>query len=152
MSARRLAGHDGFTLAEILAAMALIGVGLVAMAAALQYGLSGIETGRGESAAVFLIEDRLEELKGLALVDWTNPALQPGTTTEYCHPSGVTCSGTPTDASLRRTTTVVTGSGGTCSVHCKVISVAVFYRPLTGAGQLDQERRVDVLALFVSRA
>lgn len=152
MSARLFAGREGFTIAEILAATALIGVGLVTMAGALQYGLSGIETGRGESTAVFLIEDKLEELKGLALVDWTNTALQPGTTTEYCQPSGTACSTTPRPASLRRTTTVVAGSGGTCSTQCKVVSVSVFYRPMTGAGQFDQERRVDVVAMFASRA
>jgi prepilin-type N-terminal cleavage/methylation domain-containing protein len=151
MITRDVAGHDGFTLAEILAAMALIAVGLVTMAAALQHGLSGIEIGRGESAAVFLVEDKLEELRGLALVDWTNTALQPGTTTEYCRPFSGGCSATPTPASLRRMTTVGAGSGGTCSAKCKIVSVSVFYRAMTVLGQLDHERRVDILAMFVSR-
>lgn len=151
MSART-AGHDGFTLAELLAAMAIIAIGLVAMAAALQHGLSGIEIGRGESVAVFLVEHKLEELRALALVDWANSALQPGTTTEYCQASSTGCSPTPTPASLRRTTTVAAGNGGTCTVQCKVVRVSVFYRPLTAVGQLDRERRVDVGAMFVSRA
>jgi prepilin-type N-terminal cleavage/methylation domain-containing protein len=151
MSKRHSAGHDGFTLVESLAAMALIAVGCVTMAAALQHGLSGIELGRGESAAVFLAEDKLEELRGLALADWTNTALQPGTTTEHCRPSGGGCSATPIPASLRRTTTVAAGSGGTCSAQCKIVSVSVFYRAMTVLGQLDQERRVDILAMFVSR-
>lgn len=152
MSARDVAGDDGFTLAESLVAMAIIVVGLVTTAAALQYGLSGIETGRGESAAVFLVEHKLEELKSLAVVAWTATALQPGTTIEYCQPSGADCSTTPTPVSVRRITTVTDGSGGACSARCKVVSVSVFYRPLTALGQLDRERRVDVLAMFVSRA
>lgn len=151
MSARNLAGPDGFTLPEILVATAIIAIGLVGTAAALQQGLSGIETGRGESAAVFLVEHKLEELKSLALVAWTSPALQPGTTTEHCQPSGAHCLATPTPASLRRMTTVTDGSAETCSARCKVVSVSVFYRPLTALGQLDRERRVEVLAMFVSR-
>ena len=149
---RSFADHDGFTLAEILVATAIIAVGLVGVAAALQHGLGGIETGRGESVAIFLVEDKLEELRALALVDWTNLALQPGTTTEYCQPSNAGCSTTPTPASFIRTTTVTAGSGGTCTAQCRVLSVSVVYRPLTAVGHLDQERRVDVETLFVSRA
>jgi prepilin-type N-terminal cleavage/methylation domain-containing protein len=152
MSVRRFACRDGFTLAEILVAMAVIAVGLVGLAVALQHGLSGIETGRGESVAIFLVEDKLEELKALALVDWTNLALQPGTTTDYCQPSSAGCSATATPASFRRTTTVTTGTGGTCTAQCKLVTVVVVYRPITVMGQLDQERRVEVGALFVSRA
>jgi prepilin-type N-terminal cleavage/methylation domain-containing protein len=151
MSGRGLAGHSGFTLAEVMVAMAIVAVGLVATSAALQYGLSGIETGRGESAAVFLVEQKLEELKGIALVAWSDTALQPGTTTEYCHTSGGDCSATMTAGSLRRTTTVTQGTGGVCTAACKMVSVSVLYRPLTALGQLDQERRVDIRAMFVSR-
>ena len=151
MSARRLVDRDGFTLAEILAAMAVITVGLLAMAGALSHGLSGIETGRGESAAVFLAEDKLEQLRAIALVDWGNPALQPGTTVEYCWPSGSECAATPTADSLRRTT-LITGGDATCSPRCRVLSVSVFYRAITALGQLDQERRVDLHTMVVSRA
>lgn len=152
MTARAAAGHDGFTLAELLAAMSIIAIALVGMAAALQHGLSGIETGRGESVAVFLAEAKLEELRALALVDWGNSALQPGTTTEYCWPSAAACSTTPTPPALRRTTTVTAGSGATCPRQCKLVTVSVFYRPLTTLGQLDRERRIDVGAMFVPRA
>jgi prepilin-type N-terminal cleavage/methylation domain-containing protein len=152
MRSRVRGGHDGFTLAELLATMAIIAIALVGMAAALQQGLSGIDTGRGESVAVFLVEQKLEELRALALVDWTNSALQPGTMTEYCEPSSIICSPTPTAASLRRTTTIVAGDGAPCTVHCRRVTVAVFYRPITPMGQLDRERRVDVGAMFVARA
>jgi prepilin-type N-terminal cleavage/methylation domain-containing protein len=151
MRTRNIARHDGFTLAEILAAMALISIGLVTMAAALQHGLSGIDIGRGESAAAFLVEDKLEELRGLALIDWSNMRLQPGTTTEYCRPAGGECSAAPTALSLRRTTTVAAGSGGTCSDQCKIVTVSVFFRAMTVLGQLDHERRVDAATMFVSR-
>ena len=44
MSKPHGAGHDGFTLAESLAAMALIAVGCVTMAAVLQHGLQRYRT------------------------------------------------------------------------------------------------------------
>ena len=150
MSRRAAAGQSGFTLAELLAALSIIAVALVAMVAALQHGLSGIETGRGESVAVFLVEDKLESLRALALVDWGNSALQPGTTTEYCRASSA-CSSTSAPDGFRRSTTVTAGDGVTCTARCKLVTVSVFYRPVTPLGQLDRERRVDVGAMLVSR-
>jgi len=143
--------NGGFTLAEVLAAMSIIAVALLATTAALQYGLSGIEIGRGESSAVLLIEHKLEELKALALVAWTDGALEPGTMTEYCRAPTDACSATPTPAAFRRTTTITAGSGGHCTAECKFVMVSVFYRPITVLGQLNAERRVDVGAIFVAR-
>jgi prepilin-type N-terminal cleavage/methylation domain-containing protein len=145
-------GDDGFTLAEVLTAMSIIAIALLAMTAALHYGLSGIEIGRGESVAAFLVEDKLEELKAVALVDWADGLLEPGTTTEYCQPSTGACSPTPAPTAFRRTTTVAAGGGATCTAQCKFVMVSVFYRPVTALGQLDEERRVDVGAIFVARA
>lgn len=151
MSPPRRRAHGGFTLAEILAAMAVITIALVAMAAALHHSLSAIETGGGESTAVFLVEDKLEALRSLAVIDWANVVLEPGTTVEYCQASGV-CAPSRIPGSLRRTTTIAVGGDAVCSIRCKVVTVSVFYRPLTALGQLDQERRVDVHTMFVARA
>jgi prepilin-type N-terminal cleavage/methylation domain-containing protein len=150
MSARRIVGDEGFTLVEVLAAAAVVAIALVAMMAAVHHGLSGIDTGRGESTALFLVEDKLEELRSVALVDWANATLAPGTTVEYCQLSGG-CAPTPTPTSFRRTTTVYAGGEEPCSADCKVVNVSVAYRPVTTLGQLDQERRVDVQAMFASR-
>lgn len=155
MRIRHRGGDGGFTLAEILTATAIIAVGLVATAVALQHGISGIELGRGESTATFLAEHTLEELKGLALVDWTNARLQPGTTTEYCQLSTtIVCTATApaTAASFRRTITVVDGVGGPCSAHCKTVSISVVFRALSGIGQFHQQRRVDIATMFVARS
>ena len=150
MSMPRVSEQDGFTLPELLAAMAVIAIALVAMVVALHHGLSGLDTGRGESTALFLVEDKLEELRSVALVDWASGALAPGTTVEYCKVSGV-CSPNPAPGSFRRTTTVHAGSEAPCSVSCKIVSVSVVYRPVTALGQLDQERRVDVHTMFAAR-
>ncbi|PYN37130.1 MAG: hypothetical protein DMD98_05995, partial [Candidatus Rokuibacteriota bacterium] len=59
----------GFTLAELFVAMFVLSVGIVAVAAALGQATSGVEVGRGETAAIFLAEQRLELLKSWALED-----------------------------------------------------------------------------------
>jgi hypothetical protein len=40
------------------------------------------------------------------------------------------------------------------SLHasCKLVQVTVFYRPVTGHGQVDQERRIDVITMLVARS
>ena len=72
----------GFTLAELLVAMFVLSVGIVAVAAALGQATSGVEVGRGETAAIFLAEQRLELLKSWALEDWSSALLQAGRTVE----------------------------------------------------------------------
>lgn len=143
--------EHGFTLVELLTAMAIVVIGLMATAMAFQYARSGIEAGRGETLATFLAEHKLEALKALALVDWTNVALQPGTTTEYCQPTSAGCTQAPSAGWYRRDTTVANTPGGTCRTQCKVVRVTVFYRPISAEGQLDQERRVDVVTVFAPR-
>lgn len=151
MSGRHFSTQAGFTVVEVLMAMTVIIVGLLGTVAGFQHAFTGIETGRGESAATFLVEHKLEELKALALLDWANPALQPGTVTEYCHPAAAPgCSAMPHVASLRRTATI-SNAVGACSTRCKVVTISVFYRAVTAVGQLDQERRVDASTMFVSR-
>jgi len=136
--------EGGFTLAEVLVATFVLAIGLAAVGTGFHYATSGIETGKGESTATFLTEQRLEQLKALALTDWTNVALNAGTTTEAY--------GTIANASAyRRVTTITNSPGGTCTANCKLVQVTVFYKPVTGRGQLDQERRVDIITMLASR-
>jgi prepilin-type N-terminal cleavage/methylation domain-containing protein len=140
-------GHDerGFSLGEVLVATLVLAIGLAGIATGFQYATSGIEVGKGETTAAFLAEQRLEWLKALALTNWTSATLKAGTTTEGY--------GSIADASLyRRVTTITDSPGGTCAVNCKLVQVSVFYRPVTGRGQLDQERRLDVITLLVTRS
>jgi len=48
-------------------------------------------------------------------------------------------------------TTIADSPGGACAERCKLARVTVFYRPVTASGQLDQERRLDVVTMLVSR-
>src|SRR5437867_1196420 len=99
----------------------------------------------------FLAEQKVEQLKAIALVDWTNAALDPGTTTEFCPPAGAGCTGTDTIGSHRRATTISNDPGGPFATSCKLVKVTVFYRPISARGALDEERRVDLFFVLASR-
>ena len=142
-------------------ATAVLTIGLVAIATGLPYATSGVAAGGGETAAVFLAEQRIEELRAQAMVDFAAPALGASTTTEYCLPGSITggsnCQGAPA-AGLwyTRSTTISDVTNGTgCPAtppSCKQIQVRVTYRPVTGAGTLDQSRAIDVVTVLGPRA
>ena len=75
-------GDRGFTLGEVLVAVSILLIGLAAVVTGFQYASSGIALGNGETTATFLAEQRLEQLKALALKDWTHTQLNAGTTME----------------------------------------------------------------------
>lgn len=170
----RVWNERGFTLAEILVATVIIVTGLVAVATGFQFATAGIATGRGETAAIFLAEQRVEQLKAVAIANFdgpwpTGPSLAAGTTTEFCLTSniGSTASNCQTSAvtgaaAYQRDTTVShSGNGLTCAdpaptapnpVLCKRIRVRVTYRPVTSRGDTSQLRQIDVVTVVVPRS
>lgn len=158
---RTKSDERGFTLAEVLVATVVILVGLVAVATGFQYATSGVATGRGETIAAFLAEQRLEMLKSTAIANYDG--LVAGTTTEFCQASNIGATGSNCQtsaitgtASYQRTTTITDNPGGTgCTgappLLCKRIRVSVTYRPVTAAGDLSQARTVDLFALVAPR-
>jgi prepilin-type N-terminal cleavage/methylation domain-containing protein len=178
---RMLTQQRGFTLAEVLVAVFVIMVGLVAVATGFQYATSGVATGRGETIATFLAEQRIEQLKTVAMTNYfgapTGPAWAAGasllggplatpvTFTEYCQSSnigatGANCQATAITgtASYTRVTSIVDNPGGTgCdnsapALVCKRIRVTVTYRPVTTRGDVSQTRTVDVYAVVAPRS
>jgi prepilin-type N-terminal cleavage/methylation domain-containing protein len=139
----------GFTLAEILVATLVLSVGIVSVAAALQQATSGVEVGRGETAAIFLAEQRLELLKSAALEDWSTTLMAAGTAEEAY---GTIVNAAP----YRRETFVADHAGRECaagapsSIACKRVRVTVYYRVITGGGP-GHERRVDLVTVLVPR-
>ena len=67
LRSRRLSGTRhrsraaGFTLVEILIAAAVIGLGLVGVAAGFLHAVGGLEAGRQQTTAAFLAEQRIEQ-------------------------------------------------------------------------------------------
>jgi len=159
---RTKSDERGFTLAEVMVATLIILVGLVAVATGFQYATSGVATGRGETVAAFLAEQRLEALKSAAIANYAG--LTAGTTTEHCQTSnigatGSNCQGSVISgtASYQRVTTITDNPGGTgCTgvapFFCKRIRVTVTYRPVTASGDLSQARTVDLFALVAPRS
>lgn len=159
--------EHGFTLAEVLVATLIIVTGLVAVATGFQFATAGVATGRGETAAIFLAEQRIEQVKASAISSFTG--LAAGTTTEFCLTSNIgsttsNCQSAAVTgaASYQRVTTITDSANGTnCGsvpavnaanpVVCKRIQVSVTYRPVTSRGDTSQQRRVDVFTVVVAR-
>lgn len=67
----RISGSQaGFTLAELLAAVFVISLGLVAVGAGFVTAIQGVETSRQQTTATFLAEERLEQIRATALGNW----------------------------------------------------------------------------------
>ncbi|HEX9124839.1 MAG TPA: prepilin-type N-terminal cleavage/methylation domain-containing protein, partial [Methylomirabilota bacterium] len=64
---RIVGSQAGFTLAELLAAIFIISLGLVAVGAGFATAIEGVETGRQQTTATFLAEQRMEQVHATAL-------------------------------------------------------------------------------------
>jgi type II secretory pathway pseudopilin PulG len=164
------AREGGFTLAEVLVATFIVLVGLVAVATGFQFATAGVATGRGETVALFLAEQRMEQLKSVAMTNFAGPwgavSLAQGTTSEWCQSSNIGATSTNCQsaaitgaASYQRVTTITdSGNGTTCGtapaappVLCKRVQVRVTYRPVTSRGDVSQQRMIDVYTMLVPR-
>jgi Tfp pilus assembly protein PilV len=148
-------------LPEALVATALLAVGLLAIVTGFQYATSGVETARGETAAVFLAEQRIEELRAQAVSDFSAAALAPGTTTDHCVPGRIAgsasncASASGAGSAYIRSTTIADVTAGTgcpaAPVACKEVLVRVSYRPVSSTGTLDQVRTVELVTVLGPR-
>ena len=129
LRSRRLSGTRhrsraaGFTLVEILIAAAVIGLGLVGVAAGFLHAVGGLEAGRQQTTAAFL----------------NYPSEGYGS---------VSSNGNPMP-SYRRTVTIVDAPDGLG--RTKLVEVTVSYRPVVGFGVLAAERQVRLSALLTDR-
>lgn len=67
MERPRWRDQSGLTLIEILVALAIIMIGLVAIMQWFPVGTQGMDTGRRQSTAVFLAEQKIEQIRSWAL-------------------------------------------------------------------------------------
>ncbi len=141
---RRTSCAEGFTLAEVLVACAIISVGIVAVATGYGVGVDGVEAGRQQSTAVFLAEQQIELAKQLALSS-PNLANLNSTNLPATEAYG-TISGAP--PRYRRTTAITSNPGGVSGAR---VDVNVFYQPVTGRGVLTTERSVSLTIFLANR-
>ncbi len=142
---RRASGETGFTLIEIIVAAAVIGVGLVGVVAGFLHAVGGLETGRQQTTAAFLAEQRMEELKAVALADFRHITAAHYPSEGY---GGIISEGRAMPG-YRRTVTITDAPGGLADT--KLVDVDVFYRPVVGFGVLASERSVRLSALLTAR-
>lgn len=134
----------GFTLAEVLIAVAVISIGLAAISMGFGIATSGVETGRQQTTAVLLAEQRIEQLRSQILANFADPAVAAATTQEAYNtiPNGI--------AYRRQTTIGDLDPNGDGVMDMKRVQVDVFYRPITERGTLA-ERQVTLVDMITRR-
>ena len=133
----------GFSLAETLMAAAILIVGVAVVLSALMYGVAGVEGSRGTSTAVFLAEQKLEQVR--AFVVSTDPAQGFANLTGTSFPAESTITGYP---NYRRTVSITANAGGNADLQ--LITVTVFFKPIKSTG-LSAETSIAVQSLVARR-
>jgi prepilin-type N-terminal cleavage/methylation domain-containing protein len=140
----------GFTLAELLAAVFVISLGLVAVGAGFATAIQGVETGRQQTTATFLAEQRMEQIRATALGNSLVACMGFANITTACFPAQAYNS--ITSAPGYRSTVTVTDFVVGIAVARKRVDVEVFYQPVVAWGvQLSAERSVRLSTLFANR-
>jgi type II secretory pathway pseudopilin PulG len=128
--------QSGLALLEILFALGLISVSLLALAGAFPTGMGGVAFGKQQTTAIFLAEQRLEQIKGtdfgnITAANFPNEAYGAATL-----PAG-----------YRRVAVLTNNPGGVA--NAVRADVSVFYRPVLAFG-LGAERQVTTSS-FISQ-
>jgi type II secretory pathway pseudopilin PulG len=125
----RVSSQSGLALLEILLALGLISISLLALAGAFPAGVGGVAVGKQQTTAIFLAEQRMEQIKGtdfasITAANFPNEAYGAATL-----PAG-----------YRRTVVLTNNPGG--MTNAVRADVSVFYQPILAFGVLAAERQV----------
>lgn len=124
-----LRDQAGLTLTEIIAAAAILAIAVFALLSAVVTGFTGVDRGRQQSTAVFLAEQRMEEVRSFAMSLGAGQGYANLTNASF---PAQAYGSIPTFGPYRRTVTVTSNPGGVANV--KQVDVNVFYRPQTDRG------------------
>lgn len=141
----RLCHEAGFSLAEVIAAAAVMSIAVVGLLSTMTLGFAGMDLGRLQSTAVLLAEQRLEEARAFAASGNAAQGYSNLTTASFPAEAYGTIASAPHH---RRAVTVTDQPGGLANT--KLVEVAVFYRPQTERG-LTGESSVLVSTLVARR-
>ena len=146
---RIVGSQAGFTLAELLAAIFIISLGLVAVGAGFATAIQGVETGRQQTTATFLAEQRMEQVHATALGNSLIACMGFANITAACFPAQAYAS--ITSAPDYRSTVTVTDYVVAGAVARKRVDVEVFYQPIVAWGvQVTAERSVRLSTLIAN--
>jgi Tfp pilus assembly protein PilV len=139
---------DGFTVAELLAATFVIAVGLVAVGAGFATAIQGVETGRQQTTATFLAEQRMEQIRATAFGDPLVACMGFTSITTACFPAQAY--GAIESAPGYRSTVTITDYTVAGNVVRKRVDVEVFYQPIVAWGVLVTAERSVRLSTLVA--
>jgi prepilin-type N-terminal cleavage/methylation domain-containing protein len=146
---RIVGSQAGFTLAELLAAIFIISLGLVAVGAGFATAIQGVEGGRQQTTATFLAEQRMEQVRATALGNSLIACMGFANITAACFPAQAYAS--ITSAPDYRSTVTVTDYVVAGNVARKRVDVEVFYQPIVAWGvQVTAERSVRLSTLIAN--
>lgn len=145
MHLSRAVGDKGFTLPETLAAVAILSLALVGVLASSGLGVTGVDGARRSTSALFLAEQRMEQVRAFAL---SKAATQGWANLSGASFPAESYGGIAGSADYRRTVTVTNNPGG--AANTKQVEVWVFYRPVTSQG-VGSETSVALSTLLVLR-
>ena len=134
----------GLTLIECLVAIAIITLGLTAIATGMQLATSGVNTGQQETTATFLAEQRIEDIKAFALSTGAGQGFANVTAANFPAEGYGSLAGGYT--TYRRTTTVAAPNATT-----RLVTVNVFYIPVGINNSTNSERQVTLSTLLRER-
>ncbi len=145
----RISGSQaGFSLAELLAAVFVISLGLVAVGAGFATAIQGVETSRQQTTATFLAEQRLEQVRATALGNSLVACMGFANITAGCFPAQAYAN--ITNAPDYRSAVTITGYVVNGNIARKRVDVDVFYRPIVAWGALATERSVRLSTLIAN--
>ena len=126
---RTATDQQGVTLAEVLVATALLAIGMVAVLSAMSIGLGGVESSRRVSTALFLAEQRLEQVRAFAVSTSAGQGFTNLSSANFPAEGYNTIAGY---TGFRRVVTFTPNAGG--NPNLTIVTVQVFYRAPTAAG------------------
>lgn len=159
---RLIDNEQGMTLAEMLAAAAIMGIGLVGLASAIPLAGYGIQEGNQLSTATFLANQRLEQVRAArwesagSMIDKVGVSASPtappmvGTTTTFPDEAPMAAPNSDYNRQVRIINCAVGGCAGVTDPDLRQVIVTVDYRPMTGTGVSNQRKRATV-SMFLSR-
>jgi prepilin-type N-terminal cleavage/methylation domain-containing protein len=142
--------ESGFTLVELLVAVAILMLGLVAVMQWFPLGTAGVETGRRQSTGVFLAEQKVEQIKAWSLSTAANQGFTTVAAGGTCFtdPNGPcrndALNAIPGYPEYSRTVTIANGPTATT----RLVRVQVQYRRVTDRGTLTGGQQVDIATLI----
>ena len=145
---KALRSRDGFTVAELLAAIFVISVGLVAVGAGFATAIQGVETSRQQTTATFLAEQRMEQVRAASLGNSLVACMGFANITSACF--GSQAYAAITNAPDYRSTVTITDFTVAGSIVRKRIDVEVFYRPIVAWGVLQTAERSVRLSTLIA--